>query len=1205
MAVHVVRNDGNDWKTQLAATALSWIGDAIKQSRQSTENAKQAILLDQVLNGGGGGQTQTTPQPTGTQSGDTSLLGGSQLGSITAPNRDGWGEAFRSGGNPLAGFDAGISSVLPSSAQGLGTQSSAPSTQSNIPTQTEMLQRIAAAYANPRFSKWLNPKTVNELFTPYMQANEAARLEQRKKEFIDKLGTAGVGTDEWLSNLYAMQLQGLADSSTLQQGQGLYQHKNPHLTPYTHNTGPTTRYGGFNPATGAFTQAGEYVNGLTPQEVLQGQQWDRTFERQGQQWDRTFERQGQQWDRTFEQQGRQQDREYQLKQEIQAWEREKFQLQTASTERIAQWKAEAEARADIAGHLTTQKKNEADMLLKQIENIDADITRLQTQHDAETNAETRESLLKQINELRRRKLLAIDAMFEIYCPKPAPTYISAGAAFLGVNPGGQSLVSKNGEYLNDRSTHRHEGTDYAYAADSPVIFPKGVTDDGKLKVIHVKNDKDGYGNYIVLEGTYKGQRVEYLFAHLQDGAPLYKIGNILSEGDVIGRVGSTGRSSGPHLHIEVRTGGQLGQWRTGTLQNPERFFSSSSSSTTSTAPQEQQGQGQQPPQGQQRQGQQRQGTQNPYSAGGYGSGYPAFIYPNYSVGQQPQGPQAPQQSQTPTSGDIVPQTTSGDRTILPPSPASGDVPVPTSRDITAQSVSGDVPAPTSGDRAILPPSPASGDVTAPNAASITSGDTAPEVTGTSFMGVDLPGLNPSGAPSASTTPMGMTGGAPTPQAVDPDGGLTSYRVPNDNSPVTWVNANGKPMLTSDRQLFTRQVYEDLAQQADAGHFRDRGISNRADLDKWLQSVGMRPNNPSEQRGINALNGDAARTIDIADPAITPTVQTPRDNPDRYPAPEFTDRINGTTPEALQGQLNALNGLTDDRYSQWTRALRGLPPSYGADGMRTLLLTPEDEMRSRVNGLLHYFRTGDRYGLQGGRDALYRVGYDGPPIDPNNPTEGQPLTPLGLDRGTTPTPNSGVTPFSLSGGTAPEETGTTFGGIELPGLEQPGEMTASRRPMGRGRPRRRAAPAPTPRRRAAPRRGGTYTSYEEQRAAVDGSARRHGVAPELVRAVIQAESSWRPNISGPKTRWGRAKGLMQLMDGAARELGVRNPYDPAQNIEGGTKYLARLIRRYKGDISKALMAYNCGPGNVDKGRIPRASRDYARKVLSIYRQLGGR
>ena len=78
--------------------------------------------------------------------------------------------------------------------------------------------------------------------------------------------------------------------------------------------------------------------------------------------------------------------------------------------------------------------------------------------------------------------------------------------------------------------------------------------------------------------------------------------------------------------------------------------------------------------------------------------------------------------------------------------------------------------------------------------------------------------------------------------------------------------------------------------------------------------------------------------------------------------------------------------------------------------------------------------------------------------------------------------------------------------------------------------------------------------------------------------------------------------MQLMPATAKGLGVKNAYDPAQNIEGGTKYLGQLIRKYKGDVSKALMAYNCGPGNVDKGKTPQASREYAKKVMSIYNKL---
>ena len=133
---------------------------------------------------------------------------------------------------------------------------------------------------------------------------------------------------------------------------------------------------------------------------------------------------------------------------------------------------------------------------------------------------------------------------------------------------------------------------------------------------------------------------------------------------------------------------------------------------------------------------------------------------------------------------------------------------------------------------------------------------------------------------------------------------------------------------------------------------------------------------------------------------------------------------------------------------------------------------------------------------------------------------------------------------------------------------------------------------------APKKG--RTSYELQRTHVDNAAKTHGIDSELIRAVIQTESGWNPNA---RSKVG-AIGLMQLMPSTARELGVKNAYDPAQNIAGGSKYLAQLVKRYKGDISKALMAYNCGPGNVNKGRIPKASKAYAKKVMGIYRDLKG-
>jgi soluble lytic murein transglycosylase-like protein len=120
--------------------------------------------------------------------------------------------------------------------------------------------------------------------------------------------------------------------------------------------------------------------------------------------------------------------------------------------------------------------------------------------------------------------------------------------------------------------------------------------------------------------------------------------------------------------------------------------------------------------------------------------------------------------------------------------------------------------------------------------------------------------------------------------------------------------------------------------------------------------------------------------------------------------------------------------------------------------------------------------------------------------------------------------------------------------------------------------------------------------------VQETAVRHRVDPALVRAVIAAESGWKPDAISRKG----ALGLMQLVPGTAGDLGVTNAFDPAQNVNGGVKYLRMLLERYNGDLDKALAAYNAGPGAVDRARgVPNypETRAYVQKVTNTYFQPG--
>ena len=134
-------------------------------------------------------------------------------------------------------------------------------------------------------------------------------------------------------------------------------------------------------------------------------------------------------------------------------------------------------------------------------------------------------------------------------------------------------------------------------------------------------------------------------------------------------------------------------------------------------------------------------------------------------------------------------------------------------------------------------------------------------------------------------------------------------------------------------------------------------------------------------------------------------------------------------------------------------------------------------------------------------------------------------------------------------------------------------------------------------------GQPYTMNEIQQYIVE-TARKYGVDPAVALAVAQNESGFRPSATSGKG----AQGVFQLMPATARELGVQNPYDWKQNVDGGIRYLKQMMNRYPNSLNTALAGYNAGMGNVDRyGGVPpfAETRNYIDKIASTIPDWRGR
>lgn len=120
--------------------------------------------------------------------------------------------------------------------------------------------------------------------------------------------------------------------------------------------------------------------------------------------------------------------------------------------------------------------------------------------------------------------------------------------------------------------------------------------------------------------------------------------------------------------------------------------------------------------------------------------------------------------------------------------------------------------------------------------------------------------------------------------------------------------------------------------------------------------------------------------------------------------------------------------------------------------------------------------------------------------------------------------------------------------------------------------------------------------------IRAAAERYGVDPDLIHCVIAVESNFDPKA----TSYRNARGLMQLLPSTAARMGVKNVFDPKQNVDGGTRYLREMLARYHNDVTLALAAYNAGPEKVQRygNRVPPypETQNYIRTIARGYARI---
>ena len=544
------KQQNNIWEQAAVNLIGGLITDAIQRGRETTQNRKMNIAMGEWANALANNAPTTTNYMQG-------------IGTVPEGyNSNGWANAAHQSYSPLEQFNMGTADLELTPLQ---TANQQQPQQTYVPTMADAQKAWSTILANPRFSM-LNRENADKLMTNYFNTVQQNYDQSRKDTIADTIANASDSSAR-MNELYRGVAQGILPIELLKEGQAEYQYNNPHQQAYSLDSGGFTTQGAFDPRTGQYNPQITTRKTPSPSEELQNQQYydNLNFLKQ-QHTDITglkrdelnHEIQNTEYQNAYN------DKVFNAGRDDTLFNREQLERQNGLVE-IANIQNNYNSQIEQLNKEEERLRGE----LNELDPKDSENTVAIQQHTADINAirERKQQLIQEANQKIAQSQQQTNQRIQALRNQWQGRQQTNTPVWTGMFEGG-TITDKFGARGG-----KHGGLDIGLSAGTPIRMNNnwgGTFTVSKVVPNDPSNEKNGYGNHVILSSNINGHKVDIVFGHLQNKSINLREGQQINPGDIIGKAGNTGRTGnsskgigfwfegkdwGNHLHLEVRVDG--------------------------------------------------------------------------------------------------------------------------------------------------------------------------------------------------------------------------------------------------------------------------------------------------------------------------------------------------------------------------------------------------------------------------------------------------------------------------------------------------------------------------------------------------------------------------------------------------------------------------------------------------------------------------